>query len=276
MAQFLTTKAIAFQIEEIVKSAKEKIYIVTPYLKLSNTFYERLYEASEKGIDITLVYGKNELSKHDEELIHSLDINIYFKENLHAKCYLNEEFTLITSMNLHSFSEGNNREFGILLNKQEDENAYNDCFNEVKSVIATSKTERRIESNPNEKTNEYIDFLFEWGKHLKKRFPKIKFEIKNNKIFAESFPKEGIMFSNEYGFMTFTFSNSFPKLSVKRRDSIESSLESYRVFWNKRSNDSHRICIYKAKDIKFDTIDDEIKYSANGLNIFLEEIESYL
>lgn len=45
MAEFLTTKAIGHQIEEIIKKAKQRLYIVSPYLKISNLYYERLNEA---------------------------------------------------------------------------------------------------------------------------------------------------------------------------------------------------------------------------------------
>lgn len=276
MAEFLTTKAIAFHIEEIIKTAKEHICIITPYLKLSNTFYERLYEASGKGLDIDFVYGKTELTKHDKELINSLNINIYFKENLHAKCYMNEESALVTSMNLHSFSEGNNREFGILINRKTDKKAYLGCIDEMKSVLATSFIERLIEPEIHIEEKEYgdIDFLFEWAKYLKKNYKDTKFEIINDKISAESFPQKGIRFSNEYGFMTFTIDSTLIQITDEMKQSINSSLDSsYRVYWNKEySTGCNRICIYQAKGHKLNSIDEQIGYCAKGLDIFLKNM----
>jgi len=135
MADFLTTKSIAYQLEEVIKKANQKLYIFTPYLKLSETYFERLKEATDKNIECTVVYGKTDLTKHDESLLNQLRCNIYYKENLHGKCFANEKTALITSMNLHSFSEAHNREFGVLLCRKNDNNAYNDCINEINSII---------------------------------------------------------------------------------------------------------------------------------------------
>ena len=46
----------------------------------------------------------------------SSDIDVYFNEKLHAKCYMNEDTAIITSMNLYEASE-KNRELGVLIQK---------------------------------------------------------------------------------------------------------------------------------------------------------------
>jgi hypothetical protein len=59
--------------------------------------------------------------------------DIFYKD-LHAKCYLNEEEAIITSMNLYEASQ-KNVEMGVLLTKKEDGEAYDNLWKEVKRVI---------------------------------------------------------------------------------------------------------------------------------------------
>ena len=59
--------------------------------------------------------------------------DIFCKE-LHAKCYLNESEAVITSMNLYKASQ-ENIEMGILITKQEDYEAYENLWKEVKRII---------------------------------------------------------------------------------------------------------------------------------------------
>ena len=56
-------------------------------------------------------------------------------KNLHAKCYLNEEKALITSMNFYEFSQVNNEEMGIVVTKSEDPALYEDINKEVQRLI---------------------------------------------------------------------------------------------------------------------------------------------
>jgi len=137
LAQFLTTHGVASEIERIIMGARERLILVTPFLKLSTILLERLQDAIRGRVLVSLVYGKAELS--DQEiaklrLIPGLDLR--FTEHLHAKCYCNEVAMVITSMNLHEFSEKNNREVGVLLTA--DEQSYRDGFREVESILANS------------------------------------------------------------------------------------------------------------------------------------------
>ena len=55
-----------------------------------------------------------------------------FIENLHAKCYLNEDEALISSMNLYQYSQNNNEELGILLTREGDKQLYEELIQEVR------------------------------------------------------------------------------------------------------------------------------------------------
>jgi phosphatidylserine/phosphatidylglycerophosphate/cardiolipin synthase-like enzyme len=139
MAKFLTTLETSAKIEKIIRQAKEELTLITPYLKLTQIFYDRLIEANDRNVKIKLIYGKEELNSKDLELLKGLDnLELYFCENLHAKCYLNENLMVITSMNLHEFSQANNREMGVQIKLEEDTELFNNAKKEASYIIKAS------------------------------------------------------------------------------------------------------------------------------------------
>ena len=136
MPKLLTTKHVSAAIEELITSCTEKLVLISPYWQLSNSLLNRLKDASQRGVQITIVYGKEELKQAELEKIHKIkNAKIYFCENLHAKCYYNENFAIISSMNLHEFSEKNNIELGIALFKGADQTLYNAIITETEYII---------------------------------------------------------------------------------------------------------------------------------------------
>jgi phosphatidylserine/phosphatidylglycerophosphate/cardiolipin synthase-like enzyme len=141
VAEFLTTHGTAFQLERIINGARAALILVSPYLRLSKTLLERLQDASRRGVRITLIYGKSSLARDEEAALSQLNrLSIHYFENLHAKCYANEEHLVITSMNLHEFSEKTNREMGVLFSKNEQ--VYRDAMAEIQSILAASSQGR--------------------------------------------------------------------------------------------------------------------------------------
>ena len=119
MAKLLTTKGITFFLDELFKSSKEYVYIITPYFKIDTQLEERILEAIDNGLKVIFIFGK----EADNRLIKLIlflrgKIEILFYENLHAKFYMNEKHVLITSMNMHSYSQANNREIGALFSTE--------------------------------------------------------------------------------------------------------------------------------------------------------------
>jgi len=68
-------------------------------------------------------------------------VRLYFSKNLHAKCYLNESKMIIASMNLYEFSQQNNKEMGILIDRsnEDDKKVYDDAEKEIESIIHNSE-----------------------------------------------------------------------------------------------------------------------------------------
>lgn len=154
MAEFLTTNGTSYNIENIIIEAKKELILVSPYLQISKTFYERIKDASKKGVDIKIIFGKDELKPNERNSLAELNqVELYFFENLHAKCYFNESKMVITSMNMYEFSEKNNREMGVLIDKTIDKELFEKAISETKSILQSSeqiplwKNTRNIQNN---------------------------------------------------------------------------------------------------------------------------------
>ncbi|WP_051199981.1 phospholipase D-like domain-containing protein [Flavobacterium subsaxonicum] len=146
MADFLTTNGTSHHIEDIIIDATSELVLVSPYLQLSKTFFERLKDASNRKVLIKIIYGKDDLRPNEKALIGELKgVELYYFENLHAKCFYNENTMVITSMNMYQFSEKTNREMGILIDALNDKNIYTKATAEVRSIMQSA--ERKVFNN---------------------------------------------------------------------------------------------------------------------------------
>lgn len=139
MAKFLNTSATNYYLEELIKSAKERVILISPFLKLNDRIKELLEDKNRLKIDIRIIYGKSELQPEEINWLKEQEyIRTSFCKNLHAKCYLNEDQAIITSLNLYEFSQINNNEMGILIKKDADNELYKDTFEEAQRLIRIS------------------------------------------------------------------------------------------------------------------------------------------
>jgi len=141
--KFLTTLEASAKVEKIIREAKNEVTIITPFLKLSNLFLDRFRDAEKRGVRIKLVYGKRELDSEEQKNLEQLkNLDLYFCESLHAKCYFNEEQMVITSLNLYDYSIKNNREMGVCFKREGNEKLFDDALNEVNSIIHSAIPEK--------------------------------------------------------------------------------------------------------------------------------------
>lgn len=139
MAKFLNTSATNYFLEELIKSAKDRLILISPFLKLNDRIKELLQDKNRLKIDVRIVYGKNELQPEEINWLRELTyIRTSFCKNLHAKCYLNEEACIITSLNLYEFSQINNNEMGVFVSRQDDTELYKGAYEEAQRIIRVS------------------------------------------------------------------------------------------------------------------------------------------
>ena len=140
MAEFLTTNGTSYNIEQIIIEAKSKLVLVSPYLQISKTFYERLKDAATKNVQIKIIYGKDELKPNERNSLAELrNVELFYFQNLHAKCYFNENKMVITSMNMYEFSEKTNREMGVLIDRSKDKDLFDKAVNETLSILQSAE-----------------------------------------------------------------------------------------------------------------------------------------
>ena len=125
MAKFLKGNILNAELEKIFESAKGSIILISPYIKLHDRFKSSLLTKLENDeLEITVLFGKNEndlsksMKQEDFDFFKQFpNIEILFENRLHAKYYANESKAILTSMNLYGFSQNNNIETGILMEK---------------------------------------------------------------------------------------------------------------------------------------------------------------
>lgn len=160
MAKFLNSSGTTYHLEELIKNASDRLIIISPYLKLNDRIKELLEDRNRLKIDIRIVYGKNDLQPEEINWLKNLTfIRTSFCKNLHAKCYLNENECIITSLNLYEFSQVNNNEMGVLINRNEDSKLYADTYEEAQRIIRISDEVRMSLEKiaPSETTNQPIN-----------------------------------------------------------------------------------------------------------------------
>lgn len=140
MADFLNTTGVSYRLEELIKHTKDKLILISPYLQFNDRIKEHLHNLNIQKKDIRIVYRENKL--HPDEynwLAQQVGIRTSICKNLHAKCYINENEAIITSMNLYEFSQMNNNEMGIYIKKESDIDLYNSVYDEAQRLLTISE-----------------------------------------------------------------------------------------------------------------------------------------
>ncbi|MGO3541309.1 MAG: phospholipase D family protein [Pseudomonas helleri] len=145
MAKFLNTSGTNYYLEELIKGAKDRLILISPYLRLNDRIKELLEDKNRLKIDVRIVYGKSELQPVEVNWLKGLSyVRTSFCKNLHAKCYLNEETCIITSLNLYEFSQVNNNEMGVLVQRSYDPDLFRDTYQEAQRIIRISDEVREF------------------------------------------------------------------------------------------------------------------------------------
>ena len=139
MAKFLNTSATNYYLEELIKSSSERLILISPFLKLNDRIKELLEDKDRLKIDVRIVYGKSELQPEEVNWLKELSfVRTSFCKNLHAKCYMNEDSCIISSLNLYEFSQVNNNEMGVYISRDSDSEIYKDAYDEAQRIIRIS------------------------------------------------------------------------------------------------------------------------------------------
>lgn len=126
MAKFLEPNRLRKEVRSIFADAENFLLIVSPFIKLDYKL-KRLLESriDDSNLEIVILFGKNDdnlgksLSSDDLSFFQQFQhIEIYYHPDLHAKYYANDFKSIITSLNLHTYSMANNIEVGVLFERK--------------------------------------------------------------------------------------------------------------------------------------------------------------
>jgi hypothetical protein len=131
MIKFLTTQGINYHLEELLKNSQKEIILISPYFQLQKRIKEILSQKKDNGLDISFVCRANDL-KEDLSMVST---KIFDCPTLHAKCYMNENEAIVTSLNLYEFSQQNNEEMGFYIkNSDASEQIFREITTEAKRL----------------------------------------------------------------------------------------------------------------------------------------------
>jgi phosphatidylserine/phosphatidylglycerophosphate/cardiolipin synthase-like enzyme len=140
MAKFLNTTGVSYHLEELIKTTKDRLILISPYLQLHKRVKNHLENLNIQKKDIRIIYRENRLQLEESNWLESqIGIRTSICNSLHAKCYINENEAIVTSMNLYSFSQQNNDEMGIYVTKEDDKDLYNDILNDAQRLLNISE-----------------------------------------------------------------------------------------------------------------------------------------
>lgn len=143
MAKFLNTTGVSYHLELIIKDTKDRLILISPYLQFSERIKEHLKNLYLQKRDIRIIFRENKLQLEENIWLESqIGIKTSLCKNLHAKCYLNESYAIVTSMNLYEFSQQNNNEMGIYVSKEEDPDLYKSISEEANRLLMISEDVR--------------------------------------------------------------------------------------------------------------------------------------
>ena len=115
--------------------------MITPYLKFASRLEEEIRTLSKNQKDIYVVCREKKHLQENQWLQSLPNVRCCISKNLHAKCYINEQQGIVTSMNLYDYSQQNNYEMGILFTKEQDAELYSEVYKEAKHILELPNNE---------------------------------------------------------------------------------------------------------------------------------------
>ncbi len=158
MAKFLNTTQALGEVEGILTAAKTQIVLISPFIKINDELIARLTDSgTRRKVKIKLVCRESALKPEEKVKINQIDnLELLFNEKVHAKCFYNESFMVITSLNLYDSASGDNHEMGVLLSSKEDEKAFIAAKDEAQYIIreSTQHKAQEVISKANRKSTQ--------------------------------------------------------------------------------------------------------------------------
>ena len=190
--EFIKPPEIASKIMTLMDEAEERIIIISPYNKLSNwkKIRNHFEKAQARGVTIEYYIRANE--KGNKEEVRQLGIEPVEIDNLHAKVYLNDETAIVTSLNLHQFSDENSIDIGY---KTETAEEYKEVYEFYTRYVVSEINKEIIVDYNQSSIDGFLEYFFN---SLVTIYTKYAFTIKEPRssdwgsIICDNFHIEGL------------------------------------------------------------------------------------
>ncbi len=129
---FIPPAEISGKIMTLIDQADKELILVSPFNKIGKwgKLTTRIKSALKRGVTIHW-YVREGAKNNDLDQIEALGIQPIPVKNLHAKLYLNESHAVVSSMNLHQFSDSSSIDIGYWVdetNKLEELKTFIDMY----------------------------------------------------------------------------------------------------------------------------------------------------
>lgn len=269
--EFLNTEKLVDEINQLITSAQKEIIFIVPYIKLSERTYNSLIEANNKGVEISIVYRESKLSEAEKRKLEGLNnLTLLSDNDIHTKCYLNEDVMIVGSINLYEYSEKFNREMGILVSSET--KAYEDGLNEIREIIKSSSIVKKSNKTKEKGFNSTLlrpkyERLYEPCKFLNKYFDNKEFEVDKTFVDGQIVCKNYFEFINvEFEFNNVDFGKTDFEIhrAIIRITKDDETLEKiHHLFW-----EEHKMNYLRGFKIYWD-------YYKSGITIYRDKSPNY-
>ena len=101
MVEFLSTQLASHEFENLIKNAKEHLYIICPHIETSESLIEFLKSKLDQKVKVILIHRTGNISQSERQRWLDLkNVSLRHLPNLNAKCVFNEESMIIGSLNI--------------------------------------------------------------------------------------------------------------------------------------------------------------------------------
>jgi hypothetical protein len=135
------------QFFQIIRSATENIFFVTPYVELWVHLKDEMRDAIARKVDITFLIRDGETLRRPEDLewLQVNKIKVFLVPNLHAKIYFNEKRVLVSSMNMYRTSIIDSKDFAMIV-KDDDANMFREYVSRLIKKATIAQTSHSVRS----------------------------------------------------------------------------------------------------------------------------------
>lgn len=144
MVKFIDASQTTTSFESLLQKTNEFLFILTPFIQLPDKIKNNFVSLIQNNVKINIVLKSPRINQYDVNFFRdNSNINIYYCDNLHAKCYINDNMGIIASFNLYEHSLNKNIEMGIEFFKDDDSELYQQI---LETIVGIGKKSIRISS----------------------------------------------------------------------------------------------------------------------------------